>query len=174
VAAMIGEKIKLRALEPADIELLYLWENDSNTWILSNTQTPFSKFVLEQYIESSHLDIYTNKQLRLVICDLNNNALGCIDLFDFDPNNKRAGIGILIAQQKDKQKGYASEALKLLIYYAFSTLNLHQLYCNIMCDNIESLQLFKRHGFEIAGTKKEWIRVGNIFLDELSLQLINS
>jgi len=168
-----GKKIKLRALEPSDVELLYRWENDTNNWNVSNTLTPYSKHVLEQYIANAHLDIYTTKQLRLVICDNKNIPLGCIDLFDFDPNHRRAGVGILIADKKNQTRGYASEALFLLINYCFGTLNLHQLYCNITIDNKTSLALFKKYRFKITGTKKSGIRDGNIFKDEYLLQLIN-
>src|SRR6185436_12887613 len=102
---LIGELIRLRALEPSDVDLLYQWENDASVWSVSGTLAPFSKFVLEQYLASSHQDIYSNKQLRLMI-DLSANneedepesrGIGCIDLFDFDPKNRKAGVGILIA-----------------------------------------------------------------------------
>lgn len=165
-----NEHITLRAIEPSDIDALYEWENDTDNWTVSNTQTPFSRFVLEQYMASAHQDIYSVKQLRLMICNEENKAIGSIDLFDFDPNNLRAGIGILIAEKTDRKKGYASEALKLLMDYCFSSLNLHQLYCNITIDNEASVLLFQKHGFLITGMKKEWIRAGEKFKDELLLQ----
>lgn len=180
-----GQYISLRAIEPADIDLLYQWENDTETWKVSNTQTPFSHFVLEQYIANSHQDIYSAKQLRLMICTVpgpslqadkvsGSEVIGCIDLFDFDPNHQRAGIGILIADTSNKRKGYASEALEILIEYCFSTLNLHQLYCNIAIDNESSVLLFQKYNFQITGLKRQWIRDGNKFKDELFLQLIHS
>ncbi len=168
-----GEHILLRGIEPEDIDALYQWENDTDTWHVSLTQTPFSRFVLEQYIASAHQDIYTAKQLRLIICNEEKKAIGSIDLFDFDPNHLRAGIGILIADKTERKKGYASEALKLLIDYCFTTLNLHQLFCNITTDNESSILLFQKHNFQIAGIKKQWIRDGNKYKDELLLQLIN-
>jgi diamine N-acetyltransferase len=167
-----GDHISLRAIEPADIELLYNWENDTENWKVSNTQTPFSRFVLEQYITSAHQDIYTVKQLRLMICNVDNKAVGCIDLFNFEPNHQRAGLGILIAEKSDRRKGYASEALNILIQYCFSSLNLHQLYCNITNDNEASVVLFQKHGFLITGIKKQWIRESGLFKDELLLQKI--
>ena len=167
-----GDHISLRAIEPADIELLYNWENDTENWKVSNTQTPFSRFVLEQYITSAHQDIYTVKQLRLMICNVDNKVVGCIDLFDFEPNHQRAGLGILIAEKSDRRKGYASEALNILIQYCFSSLNLHQLYCNITKDNEASVVLFQKHGFLITGIKKQWIRESGLFKDELLLQKI--
>ncbi len=168
-----GQHISLRALEPADIDVLYKWENDTEIWNVSNTQTPFSHFILEQYISNAHQDIYSVKQLRLIISLLENkSAIGSIDLFDFDPNHLRAGIGILIADKTERGKGYASEALGMLIEYCFLTLNLHQLYCNITSDNEPSILLFQKHGFLITGVKKQWIREAAGFKDELLLQRI--
>ena len=176
---LANEHVLLRAIEPSDIDLLYLWENDPENWKVSSTQAPFSRFVLEQYITSSHDDIYTAKQLRLIVCSPNpspggegGRPIGSIDLFDFEPNHLRAGIGILIADKSDRRKGYASEALKLLINYCFDILNLHQLYCNITTDNEASVLLFQKNGFMITGIKKQWVRDGGNFKDELLLQLI--
>jgi diamine N-acetyltransferase len=177
---LTGNQIRLRAIEPADIDVLYAWENDTDHWKVSNTQTPFSRHVLTQYIETAHQDIYSVKQLRLIIVEHHDasgllkepKAIGCIDLFDFDPNHLRAGVGILIADDNDRRKGHASEALTLLINYCFELLNLNQLYCNIGINNESSILLFKKHGFEITGVKKNWIREGNSFKDELLLQLL--
>ncbi len=169
---LFGERLRLRALEPHDIDLLYKWENDTSIWKVSNTQTPFSRFVLEQYVASSHLDIHTNKQLRLMITTKQGRDIGCVDLFDFDPQHQRAGIGILIADPADRGQGFASEVLILLIHYCFFQLHLHQLYCNVLADNTGSILLFQKHKFTITGIKKDWIRVGDVFIDELTMQLI--
>lgn len=167
-----GKVVSLRAIEPSDIDVLYQWENDTETWNVSNTQTPYSRFVLEQYIASAHQDIYSVKQLRLMICNEEERAVGSIDLFDFDPNHLRAGIGILVADQSDRKKGYAFDALNVLVDYCFSVLNLHQLYCNITIDNEASILLFQKQGFQVTGIKKQWVRDGDVYKDELLLQKI--
>jgi len=177
---LIGELIQLRALEPSDVDLLYQWENDTSVWSVSGTLAPFSKFVLEQYLASSHQDIYSNKQLRLMI-DLSANdeedepesrGIGCIDLFDFDPKNRKAGVGILIADRADRGKGYATEALNLLVDYGFDVLDLHQIYSNVRVDNDNSVALFKKVGFEITGLKQDWILDSGKWYDEYTMQLI--
>ena len=168
-----NENIRLRALEPADAELLYLWENDTDIWQAGETLTPFSRYTLQQYVNNASQDIYEAKQLRLMIDAKDNDietTVGSIDLFDFNPYHKRAGVGILIYNKR--QKGYASGALQLLIDYAFNVLHLHQLYCNISADNNKSLDLFHKSGFEIAGTKREWLYNGTAWLDEYLLQLL--
>ena len=168
------EKIKLRALEPEDLELLYEWENDNSYWVLSNTITPFSKYTLKRYLKNSHKNIYETSQLRLMIETIENKkTIGTIDIFDFDPFHKRAGLGILIADESERRKGYATMALKCLIDYSFTTLQLHQLYCNILTTNCDSLELFRKLGFVEAGVKKDWVRSSEGFLDEIMLQLIS-
>jgi len=170
---MTGEKVRLRALEPADVETLFIWENDPAVWKISNTQAPFSRHVLDQYVATSHQDIYTTRQLRLMIEKLDDKtAAGCIDLFDFEPAHARVGIGILVAE-RERNKGFATEALTLLLDYCFNVLGLHQVFCHIDVDNEASLKLFQHAGFEITGTKKDWIRLRNHWRAEYMLQLIN-
>lgn len=168
-----GTHIKLRALEPEDLGFLFDTENDEANWQVSGTQVPFSKFILKQYLDNSHKDIYEAKQLRLVIAAIDSNIpMGMIDLFDFDPQHKRAGIGILVSETY-RNKGTASEALQLLISYAFHYLDLHQLYANVTTDNTTSMHLFEKHGFELIGIKKDWIYSQHKFMDEASYQLIS-
>ncbi|MDR6967053.1 diamine N-acetyltransferase [Flavobacterium arsenatis] len=168
-----GENIYLRALEPEDLEFVYAVENDESIWNVSNTQTPYSRFLIRQYLENAHQDIYEAKQLRLVICRNDNfSAIGLIDLFDYDPRNNRAGIGILIQDNENRGQGVGSEALQLLINYAFTHLNLHQLYANIDAENEISLKLFTTFGFQLIGTKKQWNLVNAVYKDESLYQLL--
>jgi diamine N-acetyltransferase len=168
-----GEHIYLRALEPEDLEFVHSIENDETIWYLSNTQTPYSKFLIKQYLGAAQKDIYETKQLRLVISNYENETLGLIDIFDFDFMNKRAGIGILISDIKNRSKGVGSEALELLVNYCFTHLHLHQLFCNISEDNEASIKLFTKQGFEKVGLKKDWTFSNNGFKNEYLLQLIN-
>ena len=101
-------------------------------------------------------------------------TIGTIDIFDFDPFHSRAGLGILIAREEYRRKGLASMALKCLVDYCFDTLHLHQLYCNILGNNSESMDLFKKAGFTESNVKKDWIKTASGYLDEHFFQLINA
>ncbi|WP_159017706.1 GNAT family N-acetyltransferase [Algibacter sp. L3A6] len=169
-----GEHIYLRALEPEDLEFIHAVENDEAVWEISNTQTPYSKFLIKQYLEEAHRDIYDVKQLRLVISTNENKAIGLIDLFDFDFKNGRAGIGVLIKDEVNRSKGAGKEALALLINYSFTHLDLHQLYCNISEGNTTSIKLFTNQGFEQIGLKKDWTYVNGSYKNEYLFQLIKN
>jgi len=121
-----GNLIKLRALEPADIDLLFEWENNSEVWQISDTTQPYSRYALEQYINSVQ-DIYAQKQIRFIIEELGTKkALGCVDLFDFDPNHRRVGVGILISKSDNRNKGFGKEAIGLILEYCKEILECHQ------------------------------------------------
>lgn len=169
-----GKHIYLRALEPEDLEFIHTIENDEKLWELSNTITPYSKFLIKQYLEHSHKDIFEVKQLRLVISNYNDEALGMIDLFDFDFKNSRAGVGILVKEASNRQLGYGKEALQLLINYSFTHLGLHQLYCNISEENEASIKLFSSQGFDRVGLKKDWNYVNGTYKNECLFQLLNN
>jgi diamine N-acetyltransferase len=173
-----GKNIKLRAMEPSDLDVLYLWENDPENWFVSNTYAPFSKHILMKFIEEAGRDIFETRQMRLIIIlksqiEGKDIPVGAIDLFDFDPHHLRAGLGILIGRKDLRNQGIASEALSIFIDYAFNVLQLHQLYCNIAVNNKTSLNLFKKHGFIITGEKTEWLKNAGSWLNEYLLQLIN-
>ncbi len=171
---LANEIIRLRAPEPSDLELLYTWENNPSTWKVSNTIVPVSRYMLKQFIDNASKDLFEVRQLRLIIeTTKEQKPVGTIEIYDFDPFHLRAGVGILIGDISERKKGYAKNALKVLIAYAFDILCLHQLYCNIALSNESSLKLFTEAGFTVVGIRKEWNRNADGWEDEYFLQLIN-
>ena len=168
-----GAHIRLRALEHEDLEFLYKLENNPEVWEISGTTAPYSKHVLKQYLDNAHRDIYDVKQLRLCICAKDEEAIGLIDLFDFDPKNHRAGIGIIIMDEEYRNKGVGAEAITLLCNYAFSVLELRQIYANVTEDNKGSIHLFTKLGFEEVGVKKDWIFSGGNYKNEILFQKLS-
>lgn len=174
---MTGPNLQLRATEPADIDIIFRWENDTRIWHLGNTLAPYSRFAIEQFVLNTDNDIFATRQLRLMIdwhtAPEKLTTIGSIDLYDFDPLNKRAGIGILIDEPYRRQ-GFALESLQLLVDYCFNTLNLHQVYCAIEETNTESINLFTKAGFTGCGIRREWLFRGGNWINELAFQLINT
>ena len=167
-----GELTRLRALEAEDVDLLYVWENDPAVWGVSGTLAPFSRHTLRRFLDEQRFDLYAARQLRLVVETLDGRSVGLVDLFEFEPVDLRAGIGILIHGAGDRGRGFASDALDVLCRYARQVLGLHQLWCSVAPDNAASLTLFRRAGFVECGRKREWRRTPDGWADELLLQKI--
>jgi len=168
-----NDVLKLRALEPEDLSCLYAWENDTRLWKYGNTLSPYSKFVLHQYLEQAHRDLYDSRQLRLMMVEKSTESVvGTLDLYDFEPFHNRAGIGILL-DKAFQGKGFASQGLQLMKDYAFNFLHLHQLYAYIPAENLPSLRLFRRAGYVETGCLKQWNRTNEGWCDVFVYQLIS-
>lgn len=167
-----GEQVRLRAVEPEDVELMYRWENDPTVWHVSGTLAPFSRHALESFATNQRFDPLSNGQQRLIIESHTEEPLGVLDLFEIDPLHRRAGVGILIQGAENRQKGYAKEALLLAVEYARNTLALEQLWCNIESSNEASRRLFVGVGFQLVGTKRHWNWSPDGWKDEELWQLL--
>lgn len=167
-----NDTITLRPAEPEDAEQIFLWENDRDNWRVSGTHAPYSRFQIEQLLLGDN-DLQTQKQLRLmIVLAANEKTIGCIDIFDYDSINQRAGLGILI-DKAFRQQGYAKATLDLCIDYLFHDLLLHQVYCSIDETNKVSQQLFIGQGFELCGRRKDWLKTAKEYLDVFEYQRIN-
>jgi diamine N-acetyltransferase len=164
-----SENITLRAIEPSDVDFLFDIENDASLWKVSGTTIPFSRKTLLDYANSFH-DLVVQKQFRFVICN-NGNTVGLIDLFDYDPINRRCGIGIIV--DKDSQnKQIAFNAIRILIDHSKNNLNLKQVHCSIHASNAKSIDLFTKLNFNQVGRRIDWYLHDNTWEDEILFQLI--
>ncbi len=165
---MEQHRVTLRAVEPADLDFLYDLENDPDNWEVSNTRVPFSRNTLHYYLNTIQ-DIYNDKQLRLVV-QLDGEACGLLDLFDYEAYHRRAGVGVIIAK-KFRGQHIAGTAIELFKMYCFKNLDLRLIYCNILANNEASIRLFEKASFFYVGKKKDWHRSrSGTFIDELMYQ----
>ena len=166
---MKKDKVILRAMEPEDLDVLYEIENDMETWHVGAVNVPYSRYLLHDYIAHASGDIYADRQLRLMIENTEGQCVGVVDLVDFNPQHHRAEVGIII-QRSYRGRGYATEALQLLLDYARKVIHLHQVYAIVSATNIPSLHLLKSLGFKDNAALKDWLCDSRSFLDARLLQ----
>ncbi|MBO5828018.1 MAG: GNAT family N-acetyltransferase [Paludibacteraceae bacterium] len=168
-----SSKLTLRALEPEDVSLLFQWENEFSLWFEGCTVVPFSHYELKQYIVNAK-DIFSDKQYRFIIEDNRlKEAIGTIDLFDFDPMNQRVEVGVFL-QENYRRQGYATESIRLIKEYAFKFLGVKQLYAHICEENKVSIDLFEKCGFKKVGRLEKWLKRGEEWKDCFILQCLNN
>jgi len=160
-----NENIILRAVEPSDLDKLYLWENDSALWTVGNGRNPYSYYALKQYITEFQKDIYENRLLRLMI-DIRQpqQTIGTVDLYDMDLHHSRIALGLFV-EQDFRGKGYALQALKLIEDYVFNFLKLNQLYVFVAESNKASRTIFEREKYFCQTCLKEWLKTTDGFED---------
>lgn len=166
-----GEKITLRRADLTDLEFLFKLENNPDNSDFTTINREFSREELTDFI-NDFTPIQISGQLRfLIIENKENKAIGTIDLFDADFLNQNASVGIIIAEDHFKSKGFGSEALELLIHYSKNRLELINLICSVKATNSASIKLFEKAGFKKVGIKKEWYFHEVNRIDEFIYQL---
>lgn len=165
------DAVSLRAMEPEDLDFLYGMENDRELWNVGNTSVPYSRYVLHDYIANATNDIYRDGQVRFVVCNANGDTVGLADVFDFNPQHRRAEVSIAI-HRDHRRRGYAQAAIAHILAYAHRTLHLHQLYAVVASDNEASLALFLKCGFNGCNSLKEWLFDGNGYKDAVVMNKI--
>ena len=152
-----SSKLKLRAVEPEDLDFMYIIENDTELWPCGLASVPFSHYALKQYIAECSNDIFHDRQLRLVIETPDGISVGFVDVQNYAPLHHRAEVGIVVVPQHQRQ-GYASEALQLLANYVSAHLGIHQLYALVPTNNQASVALFKKCGYKETATLQDWLK----------------
>lgn len=157
-------EVRLRAMEPSDIEYLYYMENDRSIWNVGVTNVPYSRHLLAAYIENASGDIYTDKQVRLMVENASGQLVGIVDLINFSPEHRRAELGIVI-QNDFRRLGYASSVLREIIDYGKKVLRLHQIYAIVSSDNVKCAMMMERVGFQKNMKLKDWLFDGESYVD---------
>lgn len=153
--------IYLRPLEPEDLTLLYTIENDMEIWDASNTDGPYSRYALKQYIASAR-SVRESGELRMVI-DLtppasqkaNYHPIGLIDLTNYVALDARAEVSIALLKEY-RNKGFGLQALQKIEEYATRWLRIHLLYAHIAEANTYSLRMFEKAAYERVATLPQW------------------
>ncbi|MBO5156480.1 MAG: GNAT family N-acetyltransferase [Prevotella sp.] len=151
------KRIRLRAIEPEDLELIYGIENDRSVWNVGITNVPYSRFALNEYIVNAKYDIYTDRQVRLMVDNSEGKTIGIVDITDYDPRHNHAEVGIIIIDEC-RQQGYATEVLQAVMEYAKNVIHLHKLYAIIDTNNTAALNTFQKAGFTEECVLKDWLR----------------
>lgn len=165
------QKIRLRALEPEDLDMLYEIENDRSLWNVGATNVPYSRYTLHDYIAHSSDDIYSDRQVRLIVENTDGEAVGIADVVNFDPQDMRAELGIVI-QSSYRHQGYASSVIEEMLHYSLHVLHLHQVYVIVDVMNEIALKLFNKLEFKESATLSDWLYDGRAYHDAKLMQRI--
>ncbi|MEQ9188283.1 MAG: GNAT family N-acetyltransferase [Cryomorphaceae bacterium] len=163
-----GKTIELIKPTSVDVDAIFKWENDPEHWLVSYTVAPYSRDQILRFVENDN-DLYADQQMRMMIYTKSHERAGCVDLFDFDPKNKRVGIGILV-DAAFRGKGIGYEAIELITQFCFVELEMHSVYAEVLENNASSQHLFESSGYTQKGVKRDWVWNGSQYLDQLFYQ----
>lgn len=147
--------VKLRAPEPDDVDLIYVWDNDETDSHTSLTVGPLSRHQIARYVDEYDGDIFRSGSQRFMI-EADGETVGTIDIFDFDRRARRAFVGIYISPRY-RRRGIGRAALDSVSHYVADNLSMHTLAAIVAIDNEASQRLFASAGYTTSGRLRSWL-----------------
>lgn len=167
-------EIYLRAFNDSDYLKSVKWRNsyEINKGLICR-RLFVSEINEKQWIENANQD--KTKNVKLAICMIENHKyIGNIYLTGIDHFNKKSGVGIFIGDSKYHNKGYASEALKLIMEHAFIDLGLQRIESKQFTSNIASIKLHEKCGFIKEGILRKYFFKDGKYNDIFVMSILRS
>ncbi|TPG88166.1 N-acetyltransferase [Brevibacillus laterosporus] len=147
-------RIYLRKMTADDVTIYHTWRNDME--VMRTTNPSIDLFTLDSTQEFVNLGSSTSKSY-MIIDKESESSIGIVSLIQIDYKNRNAECIIDIGEKAYWGKGYGTEALKLLLDYAFLELNLHRVSLRVFSFNKKAIALYERMGFKHEGILREYI-----------------
>lgn len=169
---LVGKKVYLSPINIEDYEIYTKWMNDFK--VTDGIGASARIYSLEK--EKEHLNNKAlSKDYTFSIVSLEKDELlGTCSLMDVDTIKGIATIGIMIGEEENRCKGYGSDALKLLIEYAFDYLNLHNVMLVVYSFNEVAINAYKKVGFKEFGRRHEALLLKGKYYDDIYMEILES
>lgn len=166
---LVGDNIYLSPRNSEDVEKFAQWLNDFET----TDYTRRSSEILTIEAERKYLEEHSNDEVALVIVKLENDEMiGSISLEKINHLNRIATLGIFIGDRESRNKGYGSEAIKLILDYGFSYLNLNNIMLEVMGFNDRAIACYKKCGFKEIGKRRKCNFINGKYYDTISMDIL--
>lgn len=167
---MVGENIYLSPMNTEDYEIFTEWMNDFNT----TDYIGRSCFNTTLESEKGFLEKNSKGQMRFMIVRLEDDiAIGTISLDCMCNINRRATLGIFIGDRNGRNKGYGTEAIRLLLDYGFNYLNLNNINLDLIEFNERALACYKKCGFKEYGRRRKSNFINGKYYDTIKMDILS-
>lgn len=166
---LLGEKIYLSPRNTEDVEKFTEWMNDFHT----TDYTGRSAYIITLEGEKKYFEENIDKNYNFFIVTLDTDKLiGTVGLEDYNAINRTATLGIFIGDKEVRNKGYGTEAIRLILDYGFNYLNLNNIKLDVMEFNERAIACYKKCGFKEYGRRRKAEFVNGKYYDRISMDVL--
>ncbi|GIN39455.1 GNAT family N-acetyltransferase [Heyndrickxia oleronia] len=150
-----SKRIKLRKVEKGDTEKYHSWRNDTDVMFSTNPSLDvYSLDNTREFVENVLIHSDSSKSYMIIEKE-NEVSIGTTSLINIDYKNRNAECIIDIGEKEYWGQGYGTEALSILLNYAFQELNLHRVSLRVFSFNEKAIKLYKNLGFKEEGNSRQ-------------------
>lgn len=165
------DNLYLRKPTSNDVEeLVVLKNNEKAAYLLGGTFHPYSKEDIEKWVA-----FHNSREDEVLLVIYDNDAqklIGHVGLYKIDKTARKAEVGILIADDNSRGKGYGTKLINTIIRYGFDTLNLNKVTAEVLSENKASEKMFRKCGFVVDGCLRDDVFKNNRYYDVLSMSVL--
>ncbi len=167
---LLGERVYLRPLEREDLPLICKWANDPEIRALTGEVTPMSRAGAEEWFERVRTD--RDRVWFIVALKENDRPIGEAGLLRMFPAWRTTDLSIIIGEKDAWDKGYGSEAVRLLLDYAFGAMNVHRVAVGVVDFNERAIRFYEKAGFRREGVQRDGYYHNHAYHDFVMLSIL--
>lgn len=173
---ILGENIRLRAIERTDIPRFVRWMNDPEVTQYLLMSSPLSTAMEEKWFDAQLERPPHQGQIFAIEVKVADDwvHIGNSGLHDVDPVNHSAEFGIVIGEKDYWNKGYGTQATRLTLRHGFEHLNLHRIYLEVFETNPRAMRVYEATGFTREGVQRQAIFKNGRYIDEIIMSILQS
>ena len=142
---LVGRSVRLRAMEPGDAERAHAWMNDPEVTYYLTARYP-SASAAENWLAGGPANSFA-EGVRLAIETKDGVHIGGINLHQVQPEDRTAGLGIIVGERTYWSNGYGTDAVVTLLRFAFHEMNLHRVWLTVLESHKRGIACYGRCGF---------------------------
>ena len=164
-----GERLYMSPINPDDYEIYTKWMNDPK---VVNGLGGYGKvYALLKEKECLEKMIKSGQNYAIVLNE-GDELLGNISLMDVDSRERTAELGIFIGEEKNRGKGYGTEAIKIFLEYGFNTLNLQNIMLKVNSNNKSAIKSYEKVGFKVFGRRTKSVYENGKYYDTIYMEVL--
>lgn len=168
-----GKKVRLRPLEERDLEHIMEWINDHEvTRTLLTGRYPMTRQMEKEWLEARLKK--SDTEVNFVVETLAGTYLGGVNFFRIVAIERHAELGLVIGRKSEWGKGYAREAMALLVDYGFAQLNFNLIYLTVLVHNSKAHKIYQDLGFQDEGRLRQRVYRDGVYHDLFSMSVLRS
>jgi len=149
-----GQLVRMRPLEPTDLERAYTWVNDPEVIRYLALRYPMSRKDEQRWLEEAPTNSFAGG-VRLAIETKDGVHIGNLDLHQANAEDRKAGLGIMIGDKDYWSNGYGTDATVTLLRFAFQEMNLNRVWLHVFEFNERAISCYKKCGFQVEGRLRQ-------------------
>jgi RimJ/RimL family protein N-acetyltransferase len=165
-----GRRIYLRPIDMNDMEMFFCWFNDPKLRRFLLLPFPTTRMAEKEFI--ANVTKLKDGVVLSIILKKGDRLIGNVSLFKIDLVSRKAELGVAMADLSMVQKGFGTEAMDLVLEYAFRTLNLHRVWLNVHDFNFRAKKAYRRLGFVEEGRLRESYYCDGEYHDDVQMGIL--